>query len=144
MARIPPALRQAIMTAAQGRCAYCLSPEQMMGGTFEVDHVIPRSAGGRRRLDNLCLRCPTCNRHKASRLSGRDPLSGRMVRLFQPHQDTWAYHCAWSADGTHIIGQTPTGRATVEALLFNRSALILLRRYGRATGVPFGAPQQES
>lgn len=144
MARIPPALRQAVMTAAQGRCAYCLSPEQMMGVTFEVDHVIPRSAGGRSQFDNLCLSCPTCNRHKASRLSGRDPLSGRMVRLFHPHQDTWSYHFAWSADGTHIIGQTPTGRATVEALRFNRTAMLLLRRYWRATGVQFGESQQES
>lgn len=54
----------------------------MMGVTFEVDHVIPRSAGGRSQFDNLCVSCPTCNRHKASRLSGRDPLSGRMVTLF--------------------------------------------------------------
>jgi len=65
MARIPKALRQAVIAAAQGRCAYCLSPEQLMGVTFEIDHVIPRSAGGPTQLDNLCLSCPTCNRHKA-------------------------------------------------------------------------------
>jgi len=135
MARIPQTLRQAVMAAAQGRCAYCLSPEQMMGVTFEIDHVIPRSAGGDTQLGNLCLSCPTCNRHKAKRLSARDPLSGRAVPLFHPNQDLWSHHFAWSADGGHIIGQTPTGRATVEALHFNRPAMILLRRYWGATGV---------
>lgn len=138
MARIPSALRQAVLTAAQGRCAYCLSPAQMMGVTFEVDHVIPRSAGGRTQFDNLCLSCPTCNRHKANRLSARDPLSGRLIRLFHPHQNVWSHHFAWGADGAHILGRTPTGRATVEALRVNRSAMILLRRYWRATGVQLG------
>ena len=122
MARIPQALRQAVIDAAQGRCAYCLSPEQMMGVAFEVDHIRPRSAGGRNQLDNLCLSCPTCNRHKARRLSAPDPVSGRAVRLFHPKRDVWLHHFAWSADGAHIIGLTPTGRATVEALRFNRPA----------------------
>ena len=138
MARIPSALRQAVLAAARGRCAYCLSPEQMMGVVFEIDHVIPRSAGGHTQLDNLCLSCPTCNRHKARRRSARDPLAGRVVALFHPNHDVWSQHFAWSADGAHIIGLTPTGRATVEALHCNRPAMILLRRYWRATGVRFG------
>ena len=138
MARIPQALRQAVMAAAQGRCAYCLSPEQMIGVTFEVDHVIPRSAEGRTQLDNLCLSCPTCNRHKARRVAARDPLSGSAVTLFHPPHDVWSHHFAWSTDGAHIIGLTPTGRATAEALRFNRPAMILLRHYWRATGVQFG------
>jgi hypothetical protein len=138
MARIPQVLRQAVIGAAQGRCAYCLSPEQMMGVAFEVDHIMPRSAGGRTQLDNLCLSCPTCNRHKARRLSAPDPISGRAVMLFHPKQDTWPHHFVWSADGAHIIGLTPTGRATVEALRFNRPTIVQLRRYWRTTGVQFG------
>lgn len=138
MAYIPKTFRQAVMAAAQGRCAYCLSPEQRMGVTFEIDHVIPRSAGGHTQLDNLCLSCPTCNRHKAQRLTARDLLSGHSVMLFRPTQDIWSHHFTWSADGAHIIGQTPTGRATVEALQFNRPAMVLLRRYWRATGVQLG------
>ena len=138
MTRIPQALRQAVLGTAQGRCAYCLSPEQMMGVAFEVDHIIPRSAGGRTQLDNLCLSCPTCNRHKARRLSAPDPLSGRAVTLFHPKQDVWSHHFTWSADGAHIIGLMPTGRATVEALRFNRPAIVQLRRYWRTTGVRFG------
>ncbi len=86
MARIPQALRRVVLAAAQDRCAYCLSPEQMMGVAFEIDHILPSSAGGRTQFDNLCLSCPTCNRHKAKRLSARDPLSGRVVTLFHPHR----------------------------------------------------------
>jgi 5-methylcytosine-specific restriction endonuclease McrA len=86
MAHIPQALRQAVLGTAQGRCAYCLSPEQMMGVAFEVDHIIPRSAGGRTQLDNLCLSCPTCNRHKARRLSisSRPPFLVVRSRCFIP------------------------------------------------------------
>lgn len=138
MARIPQAIRQAGIAAAQGRCAYCLSPEQLIGVAFEVDHVVPRSAKGRTQLDNLCLSSPARNRHKAMRLTARDPLSGRAVRLFHPHHDVWSHHFAWSSDGTHIAGLTPTGRATAEALRFNRPAMILLRRYWRATGAHCG------
>jgi 5-methylcytosine-specific restriction endonuclease McrA len=127
MARIPQVLRQAVLDAAQGRCASCLNPEQMMGVTFEVDHIIARSAGCHTRLDNLCLSCPTCNRHNARRYTAREPLSGRLVRLFHPKQDLWSHHFAWNAHGTHIIGLTPTGRATVEALCFNSPTLDDLR-----------------
>jgi hypothetical protein len=67
-----------------------------------------------------------------------------MVRLFHPNQNVWSDDFAWSADGAHIIGLTPTGRATVDVLRFNRSAMILLRRYWRATGVQFGESPQES
>ena len=28
------------------RCAYCQSSESLMAATFEVEHIIPQSAGG--------------------------------------------------------------------------------------------------
>ena len=135
MARIPASVRQAVIEAAQGRCAYCRSPERLMGVTFEVDHVVPRDAGGRTTLNNLCLSCPTCNRHKASRLTAPDPETNQPVRLFRPNHDRWPEHFAWNADGVQIIGLTPSGRATLEALHFNRPTLMLLRAYWRATGI---------
>lgn len=135
MPRIPAPLRKAVIEAARGQCAYCQSPERLMGVSFEVDHIIPRNAKGKTTAANLCLSCPTCNRHKASRISARDPISRRSVRLFHPNQDNWVEHFAWSDDGSQIIGLTPTGRATIEALHFNRPAMMLLRQYWRATGI---------
>ncbi len=43
-------------------------------------------------------------------------------------------HFAWSADFSLIIGLTPTGRATVEALQLNREGVVNLRRALYALG----------
>jgi hypothetical protein len=48
-----------------------------------------------------------------------DPESGTMIDLFNPRLQAWADHFAWSEDGTRIIGLTPTGRSTVNALSLN-------------------------
>ena len=41
-------------------CVYCGS----RGGSFELDHVIPRSKGGTNKISNLVLACKECNRKK--------------------------------------------------------------------------------
>ena len=127
--RIPVHLRRRVLADAGGRCAYCQSPEELMGVTFEIDHIIPRSAGGDKSPENLCVTCPTCNRHKAARLTAHDPASGDEVPLFHPLKQVWTEHFKWSNDGTQVVGLTPVGRATVEALQVNRPVIVQLRRY---------------
>ncbi len=78
--------------------------------------------------------CHFCNNHKYNRTKARDPVSGEMVALFHPRRDRWTEHFAWDVDGTHILGLTPTGRATVEALQLNREPLVNLRRVLVAAG----------
>jgi hypothetical protein len=126
---IPAQLREQVLIQAGGCCAYCHSLEELMGVTFEVEHIIPESADGTTSQDNLCLSCPTCNRHKGARLIAQDPISGDDVSLFHPLKQNWDEHFSWSNDGTQIIGLTPTGRATVEALRINRPVIVQLRRY---------------
>lgn len=46
-------LRERVRNSAGGRCAYCQSREELMGVTFEIDHIIPQSAGGATSFDNL-------------------------------------------------------------------------------------------
>ncbi len=133
--RIPDELRRSVLDTAAGRCAYCRSAEALMGVTFEIEHIIPRSAGGETKADNLCLSCPTCNRHKAARLTVRDPESGEEVSLFHPHHQVWSDHFTWSADGARVIGLTTVGRATTAALRMNRPQIVLLRRYWAALGL---------
>jgi hypothetical protein len=48
--------------------------------------------------------------------------------LFNPRRQLWKQHFSWSEDFLQIIGRTPTGRATVEALHLNRPELVNLRR----------------
>lgn len=105
-----------------------------MGVTFEVDHITPRSAGGPTTLENLCLCCPTCNRHKAARTHAPDPLTGEMTPLFHPARDGWEDHFEWREQASLVVGRTMAGRATVEALRMNRPQIIELRRYWAATG----------
>jgi hypothetical protein len=52
------------------RCTYCgRGPDQ--GVLLEVDHVVPRSAGGEDTLDNLVTACWDCNRGKAAKALDR-------------------------------------------------------------------------
>jgi hypothetical protein len=105
-----------------------------MGVTFEVDHIVPRAQGGKASIDNLCLCCPSCNRHKSTKIQGIDPTSGAGTPLFHPKRDLWFEHFAWSDDGERILGRTPAGRATIEILKLNRHQMLELRRYWLANG----------
>ena len=105
-----------------------------MGVTFEVDHITPRFAGGATALENLCLCCPTCNRHKAARTHAPDPITGEMTVLFHPTRDAWEDHFEWREHASLVVGRTRIGRATVEALRMNRPQIVELRRYWTATG----------
>lgn len=126
---IPVGLRQKILTLDAHRCAYCQSPEALMGVTFEIEHIIPLSAGGPTSLDNLCLSCPTCNRYKAARITAPDPETHVEVPLFHPRRQNWKTHFTWSNDMTRIIGLTPNARATVDLFHINRPVIVQLRQY---------------
>lgn len=127
-AYIPVPLRRQIREIDQGRCAYCHTPEELAVTTFEVDHIVPTSLGGTTTLENLCLSCPACNRHKSVRQFLPDPETDNPSPLFHPRQQDWKTHFSWNKEATRIIGLTPTGRATVKALQMNRPRMVRLRR----------------
>lgn len=78
--RIPPALRRRVAEEAGHRCGYCLTPEGLSGARLELDHILPRAAGGETAEENLWLACAACNRFKGTQTHGRDPETGRRVR----------------------------------------------------------------
>lgn len=127
-AYIPVDLKRRIKAQFSGRCAYCQSAEHLTVAIFEVEHIIPQAAGGETHLTNLCYTCPSCNRYKAIRQTAPDPETRAIVPLFHPQQDHWADHFTWNQDSTTLIGLTPTGRATIEALRMNRPQLLRVRR----------------
>lgn len=135
---VPAQLRSQVRRQDEERCAYCQTPEELTVTTFEIDHIVPASAGGETTLDNLCLACPACNRHKGARQSAPDPETGRIVPLYHPRQQKWSAHFAWSEDVTQIVGLTPTGRATVETLTMNRPQMVRLRGLWAKMGCPLG------
>jgi hypothetical protein len=113
-------------------CEYCLFPEERAELPFEVDHVVAVQHSGQTEPANLALACCYCNRHKGPNLSGRDPVTGRVVRLYNPHSDVWREHFAW--EGSVLSGRTPMGRATVQTLQMNRADRVAVRRLMMAEG----------
>jgi len=131
---IPARVRQRIAEEARHRCGYCLRTEELMGMTMTLDHIIPEAAGGPSSEENLWLACRRCNEFKGTQTHARDPLTGREVRLFNPRQQKWSDHFAWSEDGTKIQGLTPCGRATVAALKLNSPEIVVARRLWVSVG----------
>lgn len=120
--------KQAVIDRAQGCCEYCRSQARFSTQAFSIEHIIPRSQGGKTILDNLALSCQGCNNHKYTKIEGHDPVSGEIIPLFHPRLQRWSEHFRWNEDFTIIVGITPTGRATVEVLHLNREGLVNLRR----------------
>ena len=59
---IPDSLRFLVLKAARGRCQLCgISANER---PLDVDHIIPRSRGGKTELANLQALCSKCNRSK--------------------------------------------------------------------------------
>ncbi len=77
-------------------------------------------------MDNLALACPGCKLAKSDRTTAADPDTGREVLLFDPRTDTWDDHFGW--DNHHVVGLTPTGRATVAALNLNHARRVMIRQ----------------
>ena len=128
MTKVSMALRRRVEQRALGLCEYCRSCAEYTGHDFTVDHIQPESLGGDSTFDNLCWSCFWCNNFKNSSTQARDPRSGRLVRLYNPRKEPWSDHFRWSRTQVRIIGRTPTGRATVEALRLNRPVLVLARK----------------
>jgi hypothetical protein len=121
-------LRRKITEQARRRCGYCLTSELVIGSEMDVEHIIPEAAGGPTDEHNLWLSCAKCNSHKADKTYAIDPETGETVSLFNPRQQSWSEHFAWSQEGDIIIGQTVIGRATIVALQLNRPLLVSARQ----------------
>ena len=125
---ITAAEQQQITERADLRCEYCKCVMDYSSQPFEIEHIIPLAAGGETSLDNLALACGGCNGHKYTKVEALDPVSQTQVPLYHPRQQAWQDHFGWSADYLQMIGLTPIGRATIEALRLNRPGVINLRR----------------
>lgn len=126
---ISTATRDKIAAAAKHRCEYCQTDQAISGGQMHLEHIIPESRGGTSDESNLCLSCAWCNSYKWAKTQNTDPQTQQIVPLFHPRQQNWHEHFRWREDGVHIIGITPIGRATVEALKMNNEFIVPARRH---------------
>lgn len=62
---IPDSLRFRVLKEAKGRCALCGATKNET--PLDVDHIIPRSKGGKTVYENLQVLCSKCNRSKGNK-----------------------------------------------------------------------------
>ena len=127
------ATRELVRKRAGDRCEYCrLTQRHMPVPTFHTEHIVARKHRGGDEPENLALACDQCNLHKGADLSGLDPNTGEMVRLFHPRRDVWSDHFRF--DGAQIAGLTPCGRTTAWLLQMNSEERVELRGILAALG----------
>jgi hypothetical protein len=118
--------RELVRRRAQSRCEYCLVHEDddpLLA--FHVEHVVARQHGGTDSPGNLAYACHHDNLHKGPNLTGIDPLTGKITRLFHPRRHKWSWHFRW--DGPLLVGRTAIGRTTVAVLGMNLPHRVALR-----------------
>ena len=135
MAYVSVELRAQVAAKAKFHCEYCHSSERITSGPMHVEHIWPATKGGATTLENLAYACARCNLHKGMRTHYRDPVSQRLVSLFNPRLQKWSRHFTWSTDGARIVGRTRTGRATVFALNMNDTTIVMSRSFWISLGI---------
>jgi hypothetical protein len=124
---IGQALRRRIAEQAALRCGYCRTQERVSGIPLTLEHLCPKAKGGTDEEENLWLSCRLCNEAKGVSTTAPDPATGVLAPLYNPRGQAWREHFAWDATTTRIIGITPSGRATVEALDLNADLRVAAR-----------------
>jgi hypothetical protein len=119
-------ITEAVRQRAAGRCEYCHLPEAYVLTPFQVEHVVAKQHRGPDTLGNLAWACLRCNLHKGPNLTGIDPVTRKLTRLFNPRRHRWARHFRW--DGAVLLGTTAVGRTTVEVLAMNDPDRVALRQ----------------
>ena len=81
--RSPPLSRANVLARDGFRCQYCNL--EMTTKEATLDHVVPRSQGGKTTWENIVCACATCNRKKG----GRTPKEAHMKLLSKPGKPDW-------------------------------------------------------
>ena len=119
--------RQFVRERAGGCCEYCLLALVSKTVPFHIDHIIPVKHGGLDDIDNLSLACFNYNAYKSHDLTGFDPATGEIIRLYHPRLQVWTQHFTLQ-DDMQIAGRTPEGRSTVRVLQINLVERVESRR----------------
>ena len=133
------AYRPLVVARAGGACEYCRLLQDASGVTFHIEHVLPRSVGGRTVLSNLAPSFPGCNLAKADRLQGSDA-SGMRRELFNPRAYEpwllgWHLHFVLEHETGRIVAITPTAEATIAALNINSRQRTFARKLQITAGL---------
>jgi HNH endonuclease len=93
---------------------------------YEADHIIAEQHGGTTDLLNLALACTSCNKRKGPNVGGYDPLTKKLVPLYNPRTQNWRRHFRW--EGPVLVGRTRIGRVTIAVLGINSPDYVEFRK----------------
>jgi hypothetical protein len=119
------ATREHVRIRAANLCEYCLLPQENCSLTHHVEHVVARQHGGTDDISKLALACHRCKLRKGPTLTGVDPVTAEIVRLYNPRQDRWTEH--FQSVDAMIVGITAIGRTTIHVLSINDARRVELR-----------------
>ena len=139
MPRPEEGFRGIVVARAGGACEYCRLLQAAAGVTFHIEHLVPRSSGGRTVLSNLALSCPGCNLSKAGRTTGID-MGGQVQPLFNPRDfqpSLLGWHLQFILDRNSgmILPRSPVGEATDTTLRMNDANRTFARKLQIAAGL---------
>jgi hypothetical protein len=118
-------LRQLVRERSGRLCEYCHFPESMSFLPYQIDHIIAEKHSGPTVESNLAWSCYYCNSFKGPNISGWNPDSDEIIRLFHPRRDNWQDHFDWQ--GPMLVGRTIIGRVTISVLEINHPDAIAVR-----------------
>jgi hypothetical protein len=118
-------LRRLVESRAERTCEYCLIHESDTFFGCQVDHIVSEKHGGSTEGENLAYACTFCNQSKGTDVASVSPMTGGLVRLFNPRTDHWADH--FSLRGNAIEPLTPIGEVTARILRLNEPERVLER-----------------
>src|SRR5438105_12036183 len=102
-----------------------LHREHQPSVSLHIEHIIARQHGGDDSPENLAIACLRCNLHKGTNLTGMDPETGEVTRLFHPRLQRWTDH--FKLHQGHVVGLTPAGRTTLSLFQMNTPDRVELR-----------------
>lgn len=111
------AFRLRVRRRGAERCEYRGLRQKHSELKHHIEHVIAKQHGGSDDAGNLALACHRCNLRKGTNLTGIDPQTGQVSRLFHPRRDRWPDHFIF--EGALIAALTSVGRATMHVLGLN-------------------------
>lgn len=82
------ALRTQLEDADDGQCVYCQTTVDNTGQALTIDHIVPVAGGGDTVFANLCRACRHCNEAKQDQTQAIDPVTGELVPLYHPRQQS--------------------------------------------------------
>src|SRR5258706_6248113 len=133
---IPEDVVARVRSRADDRCGYCLSPQHLVLGWLEIEHLIPKAKRGTDDEENLWLTCRLCNNFKGIQTDALHPESGQRVPLVDPRAaNDGSTPSVGATMGSTIVGMTPSGRATVIALQLNNMIAVMVRLQWIAAGL---------